>query len=86
MPTTEQAYNLLQKKVDEMAQAIQEIKTALVGNDLTTNRGIVHELEEYKQRLDRLEKKAEKAVAWLIGMGIGLGATGYKIVSEFLNK
>lgn len=69
----------LEKKIDDLGKSVQEIRSALIGSDLTNKQGIVHDLADHEKRITTLEKRVDGAKTWLIGVGFGLGIAGYKI-------
>ena len=91
----------LERKIDSVEKSVNEIKTALIGNDLTNKQGVIHDvldhgkriediehivvshrIETHEQRLQSVEKKIERAQAWLLGAGFILGIIGYKAFTE----
>lgn len=86
MQTEQQHIIALEKKIDELGKSVSEIRTALIGNDLSNKQGIVHDLTDHEHRIVALERKVDSAKYWLVGMGFGLGLAGYKIVSSLFER
>lgn len=72
----------LERKIDSVEKSVNEIKTALIGNDLTNKHGIIHDVLDHETRIAALEKKIDRAKAWLLGAGFILGIIGYKAFTE----
>ena len=79
-------YKVLEQKIDKVEKVVDEIRTALIGSDLTNKQGIVHDIADHEKRITSLEKKADRVQAWLLGAGFVLGLLGYKLFDSFFSS
>jgi hypothetical protein len=53
----------------ELANDVKLIKAALLGNDFTQHKGIIHQMNELSERLEKIEKNANYKAGFFAGIG-----------------
>lgn len=63
----------MEDKLDKMVGKIELISIALLGSDLNTDKGLVQEFKDLRDRVSTIEAKANRAIWIAIGAGVGGG-------------
>ena len=75
----------LEQKVESIEKTVNEVKTALVGNDYSNKLGIIHTVAEHHQRLTALERQLERGKWMLVGLSAGSGIGIYEIIKNVIS-
>ena len=62
-----------EKELTKMAKDIGEIKSALLGNEFTDHKGIVHTVKQHAVEIDKLKKGMDYRTGFAAGIGAILG-------------
>lgn len=73
----------LDEKLNKVEDKVDQVLTALVGSDLTLNKGLVRELHEMKGRILKLEMLKNKMIWMAMGAGIA-GGFSIKTIIEWI--
>lgn len=63
----------MEDTLDKMDTKINLISIALLGSDLNTDKGLVQEFKDLRDRVAMIEAKANRAIWVAIGAGVGGG-------------
>lgn len=74
--------NSINNRLDEIESTLQEIKTALLGNDFNNKRGYLNKVDKLEERVDSLEKNQLMAKVFLFGSGVTGGAGLVKVLES----
>ena len=69
------------KRLENIESSLDEIRTALLGNDFNKV-GIIHTIAEHQQRLNTLEKQLERYKWLIIGLSAGSGIGIWEILKQ----
>jgi hypothetical protein len=75
--------NNINKRLEEIESTLQEIKTALLGNDFNNKRGYLNKVDNLEERVSSLEKNQLMAKVFLFSAGITGGAGLVKVLEAF---
>lgn len=79
----EEKIDTVENKIDAVESKVDQVLTALVGSDLTLNKGLVRELQEMKGRILKLEMLKNKMIWMAMGAGIA-GGFSIKTIIEWI--
>jgi Mg2+ and Co2+ transporter CorA len=71
-------------KLEEIERKVDKMYTALLGNELSTNGGLIHTIAEHHQRLNALERVLHNTKWLIIGLSISSGIGLVKIFETLL--
>jgi hypothetical protein len=80
----EQHLRLLKDTVNLTSLDILEIKAALIGTNLNNNRGMVHEVDDPKERVEEIEKELSKKQGWMDVLKIAVAILVGFVVNNFI--
>jgi TolA-binding protein len=63
----------MEEKLDSLDGKIELISIALLGSDLNTDKGLVKEFKDLRERVATIEAKANRAIWIAVGAGVGGG-------------
>jgi len=72
--------DIVEDKVDTMNTKIDRILTALIGDDLQMDRGLIAEYKEMRDRISKLEALKNKVIWMAVGAGVAGGVSIVKII------
>lgn len=68
----------IQHQVNGIEGKVDDIKSALIGNEFSGDKGYLHRQADHEKRIARIEKIWENGKWFIIGMGV---AAGYGVTS-----
>ena len=72
--------DIVEDKVDTMNTKIDRILTALIGDDLQMDRGLIAEYKEMRDRISKLEALKNKVIWMAVGAGVAGGVSIVKLI------
>jgi len=72
--------DIVEDKVDTMNTKIDRILTALIGDDLNLDRGLISEHKDMRDRISKLEALKTKVIWMAVGAGVTGGVSIVKII------
>ena len=72
--------DIVEDKVDTMNTKIDRILTALIGDDLNLDRGLISEHKDMRDRIFKLEALKNKVIWMAVGAGVAGGVSIVKII------
>lgn len=70
----------MEQKIDDLQKDVNKILTALTGDDLKMDEGLIAEYKELKGRVQKLEALKAKIIWVSIGAGVAAGISIDKVV------
>lgn len=81
----EDKLNTVQEKVDDVDKKLDQVLTALMGSELSLNKGLVHEIREMRTRILKLENLKNKVIWTSLGAGVG-GGMGLATIIKWIQE
>ncbi len=70
----------MEQQLDEVEEKVDRILNALVGDELQMDKGLIHALNDMRDRVSRLEALKNKIIWVSIGAGLAVGISLDKII------